>query len=121
MPGVDGARGVARSQQVPGRALRLVGPREVPCDRAGDRIARLAVERDERRRRGDIEAPALVVDRCGRHARLDQRDPPAIDDPVVVGGSHRDGPAEVICDAHAHVVGAHAPPGGATAGMFAAT
>jgi hypothetical protein len=47
------------------------------------------------------------VDRRRRHAALDQLDPPAVDDLVVGGRGHGDGPAEVIEDAQAHA--AHHP------------
>jgi len=42
------------------------------------------------------------VDRRGRHPRLDELDPPPVDYRVVIVGHHRDRPAQVIGDAHAH-------------------
>jgi hypothetical protein len=42
------------------------------------------------------------VDRHRRDAGLDERDPPAVHDLVVLGGRHRDRPAEVVRDAEAH-------------------
>jgi hypothetical protein len=44
----------------------------------------------------------LVMDRCRRQSRLDQFDPTAVDDLVVVGSRDDDGPAEVVGDAEAH-------------------
>jgi hypothetical protein len=44
----------------------------------------------------------LVMDRCRRQSRLDQFDPTAVDDLVVVGSRDGDGPAEVVGDAKAH-------------------
>ena len=59
--------------------------------------------RDQRSRRGDIETPALVVNRCRRHAGFDQLDPPAVHDLVVRRRRHRNRPAEMIRNAHTHV------------------
>jgi hypothetical protein len=42
------------------------------------------------------------MDRCRRQSRLDQFDPTAVDDLVVVGSRDGDGPAEVVGDAKAH-------------------
>ena len=68
--------------------------------RPNDRRSHL---RDQRRRGGDIETLALVVDRCRRQAGFDQFDPPAVDDLVVRRRRHGDGPAEMIGDAQTHV------------------
>ena len=59
--------------------------------------------RDQRGRGGDVETPALVVDRRRRDAGFDQLDPPAVHDLVVGRRRHRDGPAEMVRDAQAHL------------------
>ncbi len=58
--------------------------------------------RDQHRGGGVVEGLALVVDRRGRHAGLDQLDPPAVHDPVVGRSRDGHGPAEVMGDAQAH-------------------
>ncbi len=45
-----------------------------------------------------------MVDRCRRHARLDQLDPPPVDDLVAGRRGDRHGPAEMVSNAQTHAV-----------------
>ena len=65
-----------------------------------DRRAHL---RYQRRRRSDIEALALIVNRCRGCAGLDQLDPPTVHDLMVRRRRHSYGPPEMIGNTHAHV------------------
>jgi hypothetical protein len=72
-PGAQGDRDDRRGQ----RACDLV---ECGRRRPNDGRSHLG---DERSRGGDIETPALVVNRCRRHARFDELDPPPVGHRVV--------------------------------------
>ena len=98
---------------VVGEVLRPRSQRERD-DRLGERVLEFLETRrrgphdrrshlgHQRRRPRDIEAPAVVVNRCRRHARFDQLDAAAVYDLVIGRHRHRHRPAKVIGDAHAH-------------------
>ena len=70
-------------------------------------VKRSGPKRDRQNRRGQrgcelIETPALVVDRCGRHAWFDQLNPTAVDDLVIRSRRDRNGPAEMIRNRQTH-------------------
>ena len=67
----------------------------------GDQVAERVVVERLARAVEEMRA-ALVMDRRRRKARLDQLDPPTVDDRVVGRGRDRDRPAEVMGDPETH-------------------
>jgi len=81
--------------------LRQRRGKAIQCgrSRASNRSPHLG---DERTHARDVVMAAVIVNRCGRHSRLDEFDASTVDDPMVGGSRNDNSPTEMIGDANAH-------------------